>query len=425
MAATLPRSARRARGDRAHRVRAAARAGTSSSAQEPWRPLGSKAAGGPGPRVDDPGLRPRAGREEARVRRPRARRAVARRRSRTCPAWVHPELRRRATTASRCRRGVRQARASARSSSTSRAHLAPLERVGGRPLRQAEAGRCSRSCPRFDDEPRARCVEQVASDPLEHERSSLVEDDARPAFRKFVARAAREAKEGPRLARRRRTRPPAAATTRSCARSVLVAMGDLAEDEATLREADELAAKWLADPASVDADTGGRRARPRVAQRGRRRGSPRSSRRAQRQERARTGSSRCEAMVGFDDPGRLERRSTPRSDEIRRHEMRYVLSAAFARRTSRPIAEAWVRAHWDDLRKKLPGSLGSALVGAAGVGCTKAEAEERAAFYGRAPRHRGLRAWARRSARGGRALRRAAREGHAALLAKALIARRS
>jgi hypothetical protein len=40
-----------------------------------------------------------------------------------------------------------------------------------------------------------------------------------------------------------------------------------------------------------------------------------------------------------------------------------------------------VRARWPDLRKKLPGSLSASLIGAAGVACTKAEQEERAAFY--------------------------------------------
>jgi cytosol alanyl aminopeptidase len=61
--------------------------------------------------------------------------------------------------------------------------------------------------------------------------------------------------------------------------------------------------------------------------------------------------------------------------------MRYVFSAAFARRKTRPIVEAWVRAHWDELRKKLPGRLSGVLVRAASAGCSKADAEERTAFY--------------------------------------------
>jgi alanyl aminopeptidase len=64
--------------------------------------------------------------------------------------------------------------------------------------------------------------------------------------------------------------------------------------------------------------------------------------------------------------------------------MRYVMKAAFERSKSRPIAEAWVREHWDALRKKLPGRLSTAIIRASGVGCTRAEAEERSNFY--APR---------------------------------------
>ena len=88
------------------------------------------------------------------------------------------------------------------------------------------------------------------------------------------------------------------------------------------------------------------------------------------------------ALVGFDDEKLLRRAlDATLEDEIRPHEMRYVLGAAFARRTSRYVTEAWVRARWTDLRKKLPGALGSGLVNAAGVACTKVEQEERTAFY--------------------------------------------
>jgi hypothetical protein len=47
-----------------------------------------------------------------------------------------------------------------------------------------------------------------------------------------------------------------------------------------------------------------------------------------------------------------------------------------------------VRAHWDDLLKKLPGRLGSTLVPVASVGCSTKEGEERSTFYG--PKLRGI-----------------------------------
>ena len=87
-------------------------------------------------------------------------------------------------------------------------------------------------------------------------------------------------------------------------------------------------------------------------------------------------------MMGFDDEALLKKAlDVTLTSAIDESEMRYVLSAAFGRRRSRPIAEAWVRGHWDELRKKLPGRLGAQLVRAAGVGCSSAEADERAKFY--------------------------------------------
>ena len=61
--------------------------------------------------------------------------------------------------------------------------------------------------------------------------------------------------------------------------------------------------------------------------------------------------------------------------------MSYLLDAAYSRRVMRRAAETWVRQHWEDLRKKLPGSLGAGLVAGAGVACTSSELEDSAAFY--------------------------------------------
>ena len=209
----------------------------------------------------------------------------------------------------------------------------------------------------------------------------LVEDDARPAFRKFVS--ARLAKRKKDLGWLPKKEEAAGSGDESILRrTVLAAMGDLAEDEATLREADELAVKWLADPSSVPSDTAAVALDLATRHAG-------ADRLAQLLAFARTAKTRedrifaLKALGGFDDPALLRRGlDASLEEEIRPHEMRYVLGAAFARRASRPIAEAWVRARWDDLRKKLPGSLSAGLVGAAGIACTKAEQAERAAFYG-------------------------------------------
>ena len=53
------------------------------------------------------------------------------------------------------------------------------------------------------------------------------------------------------------------------------------------------------------------------------------------------------------------------------------------KRANRPMVDKWVRAHWDDLKKKLPGPLGNAMIRAAAAGCSTEEAADAQAFYGK------------------------------------------
>ena len=158
-------------------------------------------------------------------------------------------------------------------------------------------------------------------------------------------------------------------------------MGDLAEDETTLREADEHASRWLVDPTSVDADS----ASVALDLASRHAGQARIAQLLTAARGAKTREDRIlalRALGGFDDPVMLQRAlDATLTEDIPPHEMRYALGSAFGRRGARLVAEAWVRANWDELRKKLPGSLSAGLITAVGVGCTKAELEERKAFY--------------------------------------------
>jgi aminopeptidase N len=231
----------------------------------------------------------------------------------------------------------------------------------------------------FDDEPARQVVEQITSI-LASMSIILVEDEARPAFRKLVsARLAKRKKDLGWLPKREEA--SSSGDESILRRSVLSAMGDLAEDETTLREADELAMKWLADPTSVDSDT----AAVALDLASRHAGADRLEQLLATARKAKVREDRVlalKAMGGFEDPALLRRAlDATLQEEIRPNEMRYVMGSAFSRRTGRVIAEAWVRTRWNELRKKLPGSLGSGLVGGAGVACTKAELEERAAFY--------------------------------------------
>jgi aminopeptidase N len=234
--------------------------------------------------------------------------------------------------------------------------------------------------PLFDDDPARQVVEQVAAI-LASMSVVLVEEEARPAFRKFAAaRLAKRKKDLGWLPKKEEA--GGSGDEAILRRTVYFAMGDIAEDEATLREADELGSKWLADPTSVDSDT----AAVALDLSTRHAGGDRLTQLLATARAAKTKEDRVlalKALGGFDDAALLRRGlDAALEDEIRPHEMRYVMGAAFARRTSRVVAEAWVRARWTDLRKKLPGAMSASLVGAAGVACTKAEQEERAAFYG-------------------------------------------
>jgi alanyl aminopeptidase len=303
---------------------------------------------------------------------------------RSCPAWVHPN-----PASSYYRFALSEAEvmklANARAQLDVAGRLSLLANAwAGVRAGKLAPGVMLELLPLFDAEPTRQVVEQIASI-LSSMSLVLVEPEARPAFRRFVtARLAKRKKDLGWLPRDSRDPKDVAARGDEAMlrRSVLTALGDIAEDEATLHEAEEHAAKWLASPTSVDSDT----AAVALDLASRHAGAERLAELEAAARGAKTREDRIlalRAMAGFGDPALLRRAlDATLGEEIRPHEMRYVTGAAFARRASRGEAEAWVRARWDDLRKKLPGSLSAGLVSAAGVACTKEELEARTAFYG-------------------------------------------
>jgi len=245
--------------------------------------------------------------------------------------------------------------------------------------------------PHFDDDDTRQVVDQVVGI-LASMSEAVVDEDARAPFTKFAlarvakrkkalgwtATAAAPARKVGGKAQASAERPGDEALVRG---SVLYAMGDTVEDDATLREAEEIATKWLADPASVDADAGP----VALDLASRRAGEARVTALLAAAKSAKNREDRIvalRALAGFDDEVRLRQAlDATLGDDVHANEMRYVMNAAFARRRSRPIAEAWVRGRWEELRKKLPGRLSGMLVRAAAVGCSQADADARAAFY--------------------------------------------
>jgi alanyl aminopeptidase len=219
--------------------------------------------------------------------------------------------------------------------------------------------------PGFDnDTARQPAAEAIA---ILHEMSdTIVEEDARPAIKKFALA---------RLAKRKKVEDPL------LRRSVQYAMADIAEDEATLRDADEQARKWLADPSSVDPDT----AAVAVDLGSRKAGEERVDALITALKKLTNPQDRqvaLHALAGFDDPIRLEHALDRMIGTDERDDARVVIGSAMMRRTARPTTEAWLMKHWEEVRTKLAGHLSLPVIRSLGFGCTAKEADEITTFYG-------------------------------------------
>jgi hypothetical protein len=232
--------------------------------------------------------------------------------------------------------------------------------------------------PTFDAETDRHVLEQVI-DVLRGMDHSLVPDDARPAFRRFVVG---------RLSAQKRALAWEAASPREeeddrkIERSqVLSALGELAVDGTTLDEADSYATQWLTDPASVSNDIASiavplasiRLGAARLVEL---RAAARSAKLPQDRVLA------IRAMGMFEDPVVLRAAfDLALTGEIKLSEVRYILGTAAGRRAGRATLYAWEKENWADLRKRFPGSLTRGLVSVAGNACGAAERDDAKAFF--------------------------------------------
>ncbi|HEY8078971.1 MAG TPA: M1 family aminopeptidase, partial [Labilithrix sp.] len=345
--------------------------------QETWRPLGSKVTDDEGKSWVIPVCAAVAG-EKKPACAELAQGAPSLLAGRGCPAWIHPNA-----FATYYRFALDEAGVA--KLAKARAQLDVAERVTlvSNAVASMRAGKLKPKAlldllPAFDDDG-ARQVVALASGAL-GTIDALLDDETRPAFRKYaLARLAKHKKDLGWLPHKGEAASGDEAILRH---DVLSALGDIAADDTTLREAEDFAAKWLADPTSVDSDT----AATAVPLASRRAPAARLEQLRAAAKNAKTEEDRVlalKAIGGFDDPNVLEKAlDLLLTDEVRVQDFRYVLSAAIWRRASRVVTEKWIRAHWDALRRKLPGELGTGLVAAAGVACTKADVEDSAKFYG-------------------------------------------
>ena len=174
------------------------------------------------------------------------------------------------------------------------------------------------------------------------------------------------------------------ATTRTCARRCLMALGR-AEDPAVLAEAENMtkqlfAGQKPADPAVVDAAVGagdgeGRRGDVREDAAGGRKATDPDLKEAA-----------LHALTRFQSPELVMRTlEYAVSDEVRNQDSWTLITPLLARRATQDLAWAFVEQHWAEIERKATESSGARIVEAAGAFCTAERRDEVASFFAAHP----------------------------------------
>jgi alanyl aminopeptidase len=233
--------------------------------------------------------------------------------------------------------------------------------------------------PAFDRESHRVVVAQIV-DVLGGVSDALVDASDREAFERYVA-ARMAGKKG--ALGWEPVRVGQAEDDRALERrSVLSAMGAIARDKRTLEEADRYAGRWLKDPASIPADT----ASVAVPLASLRAGVPRLDELRAAAKSAKEPEDRMlaiRAMGMFDDPSvQGKALDLALTDELKLSELVYLFRSVAGRPDGAPVLFAWEKEHWAELRKRVPGMLGSGLlVDVAGALCSRAARDEARAFF--------------------------------------------
>ncbi len=233
--------------------------------------------------------------------------------------------------------------------------------------------------PLFDGENNRFVVDEIL-DVLRGVDHALVDDEARPAFEKYVLA---------RLSGRKRTLgwwPPSGREEEDDdraleRRSVLWALGEEANDETTLIEADKYATAWLRNHSNVSADT----ASVAIPLASMRAGEARLTELREAARNAETPEDRVvaiRAMGMFDDPDVLRKAfDLALGDELKLSEWRYLFGSAMGHRVARPVLFAWEKDNWGKIRARAPNSASRGMVDVAGTACTTAGRDGTRAFF--------------------------------------------
>jgi aminopeptidase N len=229
--------------------------------------------------------------------------------------------------------------------------------------------------PRFDGESNRLVVEQLAG-VLQGVDQALVDDADRPAFRRYVVTRM----VGRKVALGWEPRGKEDDDRALERRTVLLTMGGLAYDPATLAEAEKLTQRWLKDPANVSADA----ATVAVPLASILAGGPRLEELRGALRRARSPADRelaIRAMGTFDDATTLRRAfDLTLTDELRLSDTRYLFGAALGHRRASATLYRWEKDNWEKLRARVPAPERWLLVGVVGSMCSAGERDDAKAF---------------------------------------------
>ena len=164
-------------------------------------------------------------------------------------------------------------------------------------------------------------------------------------------------------------------------RSVLFTLGELGEDEDTLREAGLLADAWLADPKRIDPETGALA----LELGSRRAGVARFDalvRAATTLTEPHDRIAALRALGAFDDPNLVSRALDFAVDpQVTLKDSRYVLEGALRHRSSIAVVLSWIEANWERAVRRYEGPAARRLIDVVSVLCDRRSIDDARAFY--------------------------------------------
>jgi len=352
--------------------------------QQPWRPMGSKAPTEKLWRVPIC-VRVDGQKDEICTELTKASQHIDAPAGAACPNWVHPN----ANASGYYRFSLAEPKLVALSSA---AKLTPADRLavlsnGWAMVRAGKIGveTMLKVLSAFDKETNHEVV-GAEIEILTAMNEAIVDGASRAGFKKYVS--ARLGNQKRLLGWGGRRGPSEIDDGKALMRkSVLFAMGELAEDEMTLKEAEKQAKAWLTDPNGVDGDI----AQVAVELASRKAGKERFDALLGAMKNASTPQNRVIAVRGLSSFGdaSLLREALDKllTGEIKLQDIRYVFAAALDHEPSREVVLDWVRANWGKLGARMPRPFVRRFVSLVGETCTKAARDELAAFFQTEAKH--------------------------------------